>query len=316
MTRRTAFIAVFFALAVCSGVLAEDRSPVSLQWRAPAGCPSTDAVQAGLREHRGPGDRWNALDAQAVVTPHGQGYELVLKLTTDDDVIRRRLRDPDCSVLADGAALLIALAARPSSSTDASGELGEGSPPAGKRARPVRDNQNRDWQVRLIAGAWVRRGASVVVSPGVQAGAELWHGDIGGGLQFDYLRASGWRPPTHPSAELRTELWSIAATGCYRQRILKRLSVQPCAVIEVGRLIAKVRSIRWPGDTELGWLAGGGILKARMQLEARIGIFVTGALLVPRTRHRFFIRTTSGDVQLHRIAPLSLRAGIGLDYSF
>lgn len=128
MTARKALTAAG-VLAACLATRAQpahaQQPPVRLQWSAPSGCPDQaqvlERVRAYLKLDRWPATLAVSVDARARV--RGPRGRLSLQLEVDSGAERsvRTLEDADCNVLANGAALLIALALAPALESQAAG---------------------------------------------------------------------------------------------------------------------------------------------------------------------------------------------------
>lgn len=106
-------------------------SDVRLEWQAPAGCPSGEAVrEAIVRSAAGTGP----IAARVVVTRADAGYTALTRIEGPGWVGERRLEAGDCTQLSDAIALIVALSmtSRPSLSGPSAGEVPStaGAPPA------------------------------------------------------------------------------------------------------------------------------------------------------------------------------------------
>jgi hypothetical protein len=89
-------------------------SEYALQWRAPIGCPDAEEIRRRVARHHGaqsPGGPAARVDGEVQGDAHA-GY--VLRLTTEFEgqTHARRMHAPSCDELAEGTAIVIAVALR------------------------------------------------------------------------------------------------------------------------------------------------------------------------------------------------------------
>lgn len=86
-----------------------------LRWTAPPGCPTQPQVRAAVERYVGRPLAQEAVAAAATVDGNlADGFRLQLVVTHDGDSDARVLRDTKCALLADAAALVVAMAIDPS----------------------------------------------------------------------------------------------------------------------------------------------------------------------------------------------------------
>lgn len=108
-----AWLAIAVALAP-QGDEAQADGGVTLSWTAPAECPDIEAVRTrvdALLGDREPGAPYVKLDA--TVTRSAETFTLQMRTQTAGGTSTHTLLSPDCRALADGAALVAAVAADP-----------------------------------------------------------------------------------------------------------------------------------------------------------------------------------------------------------
>jgi hypothetical protein len=142
--------AYHFALimsAWCSTAVHADAKAWSLQWSAPAGCPTQavvrQTIEIWLAQAIEPNDP-SGIAVEARVQREPQGFVLALMLETPSGQAEEKLVAERCETLAGVVALKVALAADPGAWFEA-----------------AREEERRRWGVRLAAG----------VSQGLQPGA-------------------------------------------------------------------------------------------------------------------------------------------------
>lgn len=83
-------------------------------WQAPQECPDEASVREQTEAVTGEPVAWSRIDVDASIVAAEDELELTLEIRTgDDDITRKVIRDPDCTVLASTAAVVIAVAAEP-----------------------------------------------------------------------------------------------------------------------------------------------------------------------------------------------------------
>lgn len=112
------FLAAWLAIAPGPVAAPSEAAPsdgdVTLTWTAPPECPDIDEVRARLDMllgDRQPGAPYVRLDA--TVTSGDGGFTLQMRTETAGGTTTHTLQSPDCRALADGAALVAAVAADP-----------------------------------------------------------------------------------------------------------------------------------------------------------------------------------------------------------
>jgi hypothetical protein len=102
-------------LGLLLGPPSAEPARLQLDWQAPSQCPSSTHVEARVAALLGERVREGAtIAARVQVRARGRRFEATLELRSGDDPPgRRTLADPDCSELAEGVALILALAVDP-----------------------------------------------------------------------------------------------------------------------------------------------------------------------------------------------------------
>jgi hypothetical protein len=241
-----AAIAIAIAL-VASDARADDR--YSLDWQAPAECPSKarvdEAVRAWLDKPR-PDQAAGGVRVDAQVHAVEGGWELALTLVAPGGAERQSLIAARCETLVELVALKVALAADPAAllrSLEAS-RAGRAPSPAprfalhgalGAGLGPLPDvsafavvggaMKLPGWRVELDGTAWLPRPASYPELPSVGANLSLVTGiargclapamgaidfPICGGVELGVLRGSGFGVA---QVETSSQLWAAAVVG-------------------------------------------------------------------------------------------------------
>lgn len=110
------------ALTLVSLLVAPEGAPV-VRWSAPSQCPAAEAVEAAVAAYVGRPLGDEAVHAEARVTASADGFALALTIRRGDEADERALADPNCAVLADAAALMVAVAIDPDAAAKSLEEL-------------------------------------------------------------------------------------------------------------------------------------------------------------------------------------------------
>ncbi|HWB80578.1 MAG TPA: hypothetical protein VG755_36690, partial [Nannocystaceae bacterium] len=99
---------------VAAAPSADTPAGITVEWNAAPGCPPREVVETRLAELLGAPLAASArVDVRARVERVSDGFTLHLRLETAAGTDEHTLSSPDCDVLADGAALVAAVAADP-----------------------------------------------------------------------------------------------------------------------------------------------------------------------------------------------------------
>ena len=115
LTSGGVLLAAWLAIAVAPAPQGHEADgDVTLSWSAPPECPDLEEVRTrvdALLGDREPGAPYVKLDA--TVTRSGETFTLQMRTETAGGTSTHTLQSPDCRALADGAALVAAVAADP-----------------------------------------------------------------------------------------------------------------------------------------------------------------------------------------------------------
>ncbi|MFV8749153.1 hypothetical protein ACNOYE_01235 [Nannocystaceae bacterium ST9] len=321
-----------------------DPDRFALHWQAPVACPDAAHVESRIAAllasspSAGP-----ILEAHAEVVQVDDRYEVELRLHAGDDPPgTRTLADPDCGELAEGVALIIALAVDPdllaSPPEPAGGETGVGGhgefgqrdpePIEGGRSLArheavhalvrapipevgVAEPEPRPPEPPLVQlGAYALAGVGVRALPGVTA--RLGAGMLATGDHWRLeLGLSGWLPQR--IADARYQAWSVELAGCGVPRA-GIVEFPICARIEVGGMIGE--SLGPQGRRAIApWLAaapGAGIIVRPRATRGILGLILRVDAVLPLTRPAF--ATDEGALLLRIDFGAQILAGLELRF--
>jgi hypothetical protein len=342
--------ALLVVACACAGVAiatpASAEEPLRLSWRAPAECPSADAVRgAALRNARGA--RGAPLEADAVVE-RGERWTVTLRTRRGASIGERRLDAASCAALADATAVILALAlvppgeavadpmpspaAAPPAPPDANAEPSAARPPvetpapapASARAGAARPTEDRsreadrtaraaDARPSLAIGAW---GASDALTlPAVAVGG-------GGSIAWTPRRfrleagAAAWTAQSGTVADspagARFAMTTASASACLSV-IGGAIDVAPCAGTSATFVSARGFGATNNYEASARWMSADGGILARLPLASWISVRARVDALVPLARPTFAVE---GEGTVHRPPPLGVRAALGAEITF
>jgi hypothetical protein len=281
-----------------------------LDWQAPANCPARERVELRITEllaaRTSAGPR---LDARAHVEHARGSYRVELSLHSGDDPPGiRMLADPDCSELAEGVALIIALAVDPdlfagpiagpieddgSSSMRVlddqeaahEGNHADARPPAPEVVLAIPEAPAPEPPTLLHLGAYVLAGAGLNALPGATARLDTGLFATGDHWRIE-LGLSAWLP--RRIADARYQAWAVELAGCGVPRV-GIVEFPLCARIEVGAMIGE--SLGPEGRRAIGpWLAaapGVGMVVRPKATRGMLGVILRADAVLPLTRPAF-----------------------------
>lgn len=323
-------------------------APVSLRWRAPAGCPDQATMQATLVEALGSvGDD---LQVDVVVTEPADGAfhaQVVMRGPWGEST--RSLQSPTCDTLADAVTLLAVVSAQQAetalvvpepvsepepesepvavdsrqaaSETDTSSveasdaEAAAGAPdgPQVPRAADVEPRPDAPSPWEGVARLATRAGAGIL--PGVDLSAALAVGVSRRHLRLE-LSGAGWLPRDRvvaADAAVRIHLVAGGLRGCAVLRPRPWLAVLPCADLEAGAMRGRGQG----GGLAAGrtswqpWVAAGLTPALSFRVHPRVSVWVGGSLVVPLSRPGFQLQ--GQPTEAYRVPAVSGRGALGVE---
>jgi hypothetical protein len=297
-------LAALLAVLVSVQAQAQSSDPVELVWRAPAGCPGADEVQARIRKLAGSSEATGApLRAEATITRIASGrLHLKLVVRAEDSVGERNIEGRTCEDLAGATAVNLVLLLHsatplraaeleqrggPSGAGDSAhqsgGSTGEPSrPPEATPARPQpqaapkapeAEGGSRSWRGLLqLPVAALEFGPLPSPSYGVA---------LAGGVQVERWRilAEGhaWLQQTMPMAErpdvgAQVDRIDAGVRTC-RTFPLGRIELAPCLNVSLAHIWARGTGPHVAARTaESTWVAVGAGGQARLELSAWLNL--------------------------------------------
>jgi hypothetical protein len=339
-------------LLVESAAMAEKPALFTLDWTAPAGCPTGDDVRARAESLLGGPIEprlVHALSAQGRVTSADGRSELHLE--TVDNGLRgeRALQAATCEELASAAALIIALAVDPKTvaarSKDASATAAAASstpgaaPPTAAPApnppavpapvkAPAPTNAEKPERssapvTGLVEGALALDWGAL---PGPSIGPSL-----SGGFALSRLRlrvgATYFAPrfaeaPPEPGAPTRggdVSLLVLGLAGCY-SLTPRAAELGVCADLEGGALLAVGRGFDHTNDAIKPWLGAGASVDLTVPISGPVALRVGIGAMVPFGRSPVRFQENTGGVTenhtIHQPFYVSGRAAVGVSFAF
>lgn len=325
---RTGWLATRGACALTSGLavlfLSCPSFGAGLSWSAPADCERAEIVRGRVEELVGrPLGDVAGLDFGVEVTRDGPAWKLALATRSGSEApSTRMLSGRTCIEVTDAAAVAMAMAIEGSSQTEADGADGADSvgpmPPPPAAASPADSPRastrhppappGEGWSGRVGLGAVLDTAALPDPTLGLL---------VGGGVQWAWLRIEGqldWFPPQRTAipggASGQFDLLAGALLACAAPE-QGRFTLLGCGGLELGQLSGEASGVT---DPELGkalWIAA----RAEAALAIRVGaawhMVPRLGIAIPLQRTEFVL----DDTPVHRPAALSLRAGLGMEFS-
>lgn len=290
---RAAAIAILTIPIAATPARAQEAAEIA--YEAPPECPDAAEIRRRLAEHLRSAPASVALpriEARVRITG---AFEAEIVLIDAGIEARRTITDRSCELVADAAALVIAIALVPDL---ALGALAE--PRAGPTARP----QERSDEP---AGAlWIAAHGSIGVLPGIVLGGEL-----GGAVRIGSLRLEvaargvplvGARFAIHPSlgGDLAIALGLVRAIAAIA--IDPVLEIRLGGGLEAGALLGRGVGISVPRDTAAPWVAIEAAAGLAWVPEPLIAVVLEFEALAPIVRP---VLTVSGLGILYRPEPVA-----------
>lgn len=317
------FVAAWLALAaVVEPPAAAADEGVTLSWSAPPECPSLEEVRArvdALLGDREPGAPFVKLDAS--VTRNATTFTLQMRTETAGGTSTHTLQSPDCRALADGAALVAAVAADPlavdrSIAADPIGEpelppdevVVTPSPPLADPPRPRGRLKLARFALRadgvLEKGMLPRLGFGPIVTAGLIG--PQWRVEVGAVVlpPRDHFVGSD-----HATGAAFGS-WGVRVRGC-GVPVVKIVEFPLCGGFEGGQMTSRpLRETQQAGDARRGFglfaFGGGFGISPRPFIALVAGVDGIVALARPR------FESTTG-VLLHEPGRVGVRATVGLE---
>ncbi|MBX7080191.1 MAG: hypothetical protein K1X88_13435 [Nannocystaceae bacterium] len=304
-----------------SGGAAESvRHGIEIRWRAPSGCPGEPELRTRLAELLGADARTQGVRIDGTVTTAPGGFALSLRTQTDSGTSEHRLSSPDCHALADGAALIAAVAADPLAvDRSLAAPPPEVEPPPPDEvvvtvSPPPRDPPRRRGRLRLARFALRADGVLAAnVLPKLGFGPIVSAGMIGpywrAELSAIYLAPRPAFVDATKTQGASIDAWTVRGRGC-GVPVWRVLEFPLCLGLEGGQMSA--RPLGQSGQTGrdargFGLFSVGGAIG--VSPRPFVAFFAGVDAIVALARPRFVVDA----VQVHRPKPAGVRATVGLE---
>jgi hypothetical protein len=292
-------------------------SDLALEWTAPRGCPTQEALRDGLATRIGRDVTFSAeapVELRATVVALGSGYALDLRTRSAAGSERRELRARSCNELARASILMAALLLM----DEPRGAGGAQQPAGSAHSRSVRTRSPASTTTRWSAFArtWVRGDLgsmpAVAVGPGLAVGLAIASTrlEIGG----TYLPAQQMHATGRTASLGSLQLMAAHARVC--QLLIRVPELGPCLRAEVGQLRAHGENLANSVTRSSPWVMAA--LGARLSLELWRGLFWESEVAagMPLQRIRIAVRDLPDFDELHRTPAVVGRFETGLFLSF
>jgi hypothetical protein len=312
-------------------------------WSAPTECPDAEHVAATIEHYaaRPLARTGNVLrSAKGTIESDGTGYRLLLEMDVAQGVpVQRVLRDPSCEVLAETAALMIAVTIDPAAATRAAlpreptpppvEPTPEPTPPVAqpREATTTTRSTTRDCNAgrsRLrVSPRDLRPCVGLEARAGMQLGLlpEIIAGGVGGDLAITWPRlrlelgGTHWfarparvagDPPRGGDLSL-----SVGSLGLCARFGRRRVEGQVCGGGELGAMVGRGVGIDEPRTERVLWGAAWVGPRVLGVVHPRVVLLGGVDLVVPLARYRFEV---DGLGVVHRVDPVGgrFRLGVGV----
>jgi hypothetical protein len=333
--RRVALGGVLVALGHSSLARAEEV-PVELTWKAPAGCPSREAVLSRVRELVGAAaSSASLLRAYGEIKQVGNGFELRLATEVEGRHGERRVRSARCEDLRGVAAVTLTLLltsgappepepvpeSEPKTTEPSSEEPSryEPLPPMPTEYVPppaATDESTRAWRLLVALPQ-----AGFQLGPLPKPALEL---SVGVGLEgswWSFRLLGQWASeqrvqattPGYTDYGAQAQRAAVGLWACVEHRV-GALSVAPCLVGSAARLHATGfgPSLIPVSTTEFTWGAGAGAV-GRARLTSWLSLMAGVSGQVELNRPQLWVDSLG---QVRRLAPFSALAVVGPEWIF
>jgi hypothetical protein len=311
---------------------AEEIPRLFVVWEAPAGCPDRDGFVRLLAGHLAGEAPATPMHVEVEVVPAGRELALTLRTRSGEDGGERVLHGRNCGVLADTAALTLALAIAPEAvKLAAGGATGperaddDERPPKGARGpgpAPVAGVDapaagGREWGIPLAVRLGIDGGVGGVPGMGVGVAGALavrmrrWlRVELSGRYWFE----KSAQAESDPSIGL---MMSAAATGlrmCAQVVGRRRWAIEGCGGVELVRNRAVATGVAQPRPAiDLAWTAGGGVAWS-WKFTDLLGIRVDGEVVRQQSVSPFV--NDERTVVIYQPDRVAVRTGLAVEAHF
>jgi hypothetical protein len=314
-------------VALSAAPVARAAEPLTLEWSAPAGCPSHDAVLADVQRILGVTTPHRAR-VRADVTQFGpEQWSLRLSTEVDGVLGERTLEANSCASLAAAAALILAWTVDPEKARAVlPSQPGVPTPDVAAASERLPSPAPPSERAALIVAAGGL--GEVGTLPSIGGGLEITLGAFFGPVRVevlgaDWLRQDLTQPVRGTIEGTHVHLMDGAMRGCFRGRLGARLEVDPC----VGAALVFATSEGFGGGAAFTpftrsswWSALQADALAVWRVAGPLGLRLSVGAGVPLVRPSFVLQRRMGDTLLDTVlyeaAPVAVRATFGLEARF
>jgi hypothetical protein len=313
---------------------------VALIWNAPAGCPTTQAVQdeldrilAGSPKDVAPvAAAVNVLaPSRAAVTPSPSNdrWRASLMVHSHGKRAERQFDAESCEALAAAATLIIALAAEGVDESTPAQPAGAIPPPA----RPA-DNVIGAQPAKPEAG-WNSVGQHLVLGSVLDTGTMPGHPALGFEAAAAQIWTAGiWRlqmmagasffvpqdlgnPMEYGKPSGRYWMVSFSGRACLTT-VVSRFEIGPCLGAELPIMHGSKLFDLPSTDTTQYWLSALGSAMAALTVSSRVVLFARADIIAPSTQRAFVMTdpVSGGKSDAYKIPSYALRGAMGLELRF
>jgi len=331
--------------ALLTASAAQTPGRVQIHWEAPAGCPHSAEIEAGV--HRLVGTRADVrasgdLDVEGRIRQVGDAWSMDLEIETATGTRTRELSAKTCEELAEIAIVVIAVTVDDRLALGLTDLGGESSPPSADPSPPPtlpkdpqgppepasegepREPEERPGNRRGIRDPIARvplRETSGAITLSGAFGLGMLPGPTGGFsgafvLLWPHARwelgATGWIPRsqglagTGASADIGA--WHIDSRGCGVPSV-RTVEFPLCVGAQAGAMSGRGHGVETPDQARLPWFAFEGSAAINARATSFLAVFVVARLTIPVTRPGFQI----DDTVVHRAGSASFSAVAGLE---
>lgn len=327
-TRRLSGFAILATLGAAPRARAEGREEFFIWYRSTDGCPDGDAFLQRLEARGVRGHLARVGDAVDFVVTMGAGQEgaqgLLERQTTTGTVAVRRLDAADCDQIADGIALILAMASESATARRESAPP-EGVEPA-PRATPaapapardtgasVRSNERQaPWSVGAQGGVLTGVTPAVLPEATVFVQLEPWAASTGvfRGTSFRAYAFGGTSSREEPNGTLSAWIVGGRLEGCPIALGSSAVSVSPCVGLDLGTVNASKSGANATTDQGF-WGAVEASARLSVRVAERVSIEAQTAAVMPFERYQFTSEQTSEPLYVASVVGLNAVAGLGV----
>ena len=292
------------------------QAPVEVQWTGEPACIDVPALKAQIVELAG--------QPKSAIGLEAAGVESGWSVRVTYDGAERTVESPDCAVLTEAVALIVAVRVdavrtavaiepEPAPVSEPEPIIEPPRPPPREVTVPAPPPEDAPPRARpptqptLMVGV----GGDLGTLPRGGATLRLDAGIRRGGLEVDAGAVATLGPPSSPRQGVQSTFRVFAglAQACWRLESA-RVEVPLCGRAELGVIQARPTGLTRPNDRDGLWVAPG-LRGAAAPIRGRFAPEGFLEVAAPLQRHRFEVAEDSIGV-LHRLPPAVLRVGLAL----